>query len=135
MRLYHNAVVDFIEIYVADVIAVEKKLVSPKLKLGGTVDLYCKLQTGQHAVIDFKTSRSLQKEYALQTAAYSMLLYMNGHPVGKRWVVHLKKDKPGEYNVHAYDEDWRDTQAFLSALDLWYWKYGSSHRKRQGRSI
>ncbi len=132
---YHWAVVDFLDIYVDEVLGVEKQLVCPKLELGGTLDLYAKLLTGEPAVIDFKTSRSLQAEYGLQTAAYSMLLYTNGYPVDKRWVVHLKKDRPGEYNVKPYENDREDAEAFLSALSLWYWKYGSSHAKRQGLVI
>lgn len=126
---YHQAVADFLDLYVEKIHAVEMPVVSSRLQLGGTVDLYVKLQSGSHAVIDFKTSKWLYPEYALQTAAYCILLYLNEYPIEKRWAVHLKKDAPGEYEIKQYEDDWEDIRAFLAALEVWYWKYGTSQKQ------
>lgn len=128
---YHQAVADFLDLYVEEIYAVEMQVLSPRLKLGGTLDLYVKLQSGSPAVIDFKTSKWLYPEYALQTAAYSILLYLNNYPVDKRWAVHLKKDEPGEYEIKQYEDDWNDVRGFLAALELFYWRSKPSQKQHR----
>lgn len=128
---YHQAVADFLELYVEEVHAVELQLTSPLLRLGGTPDLYVTLRSGERAVIDFKTGKRLYAEYALQTAAYCILLYLHDYPIQKRWAVHFKKDEPGQYEIKQYEDDWEDVRGFLAALELFYWRSAPAQKRHR----
>lgn len=64
--------VDFWTTYKPEIIAHEISLVSDTLRIGGTIDLICRIN-GQIFLIDHKTSNALHTSYELQKAAYAML--------------------------------------------------------------
>ncbi len=55
-----------------EIIANEQNLVSDRYRLGGTIDLVCKLK-GKIYLIDYKSSNALYKTHELQIATYAML--------------------------------------------------------------
>ncbi len=64
--------VDFWKEYKPELIAHEYNLVSDKYKLGGTVDLICKIK-GETWLIDYKTSNAIHQSHHLQVGCYSMM--------------------------------------------------------------
>lgn len=62
---------EFYDQYVVRVIAVEQKMISDKLRTGGTIDMVAELRDGFIWDIDFKTSNSVQKTHEIQQAVYS----------------------------------------------------------------
>lgn len=121
---FHQAVAHFLDTYVDEVLGIEMKLVSPELKLGGTIDLYVKLHDGSRAIIDYKTSKSITPKNGLQLIAYNILLHLSGGQATKRIAVQLRKDSPGEYFPKRFDDDPGDAGAFLALLQYWHWQYG-----------
>lgn len=131
LQLYALAIRSFLETYVDEVLGTEIEIISPNLRFGGTVDLYCRLKDGSYAVVDYKTSAQLTREHGLQTAAYALLCRDAGMKVNRRMVVRIKKDKPGEYYCRKYHDHGEDVQAFLSLLDFWWWRNKRAMRKRE----
>lgn len=72
-------------------IFLEHQLVSEVMKVGGTVDLYARID-GRLAVIDFKTSARVYESHTVQLAAYRALLEEHGHPVDEVRVVLLPRE-------------------------------------------
>ena len=52
LRPYARAVRRFLDEHVEDVLETELELVSPRLRFGGTLDLYCRLKDSALAVVD-----------------------------------------------------------------------------------
>lgn len=127
---YAAAIENFLEEHVSEVLETELELVSPRLKFGGTLDLYCRLKDGSYAVIDWKTTAQLTRQHGLQTAAYAILLHQSGRPVQHRIVVRIKKEKPGAYYCRHYLEHRDDQDGFLGALRVWWWEHGPMMRKK-----
>lgn len=121
---YHQAVARFIQTRVSKILGIEMTLLSPELRVGGTLDLYCRLHDGSLAIIDYKTSRSITPKNGLQLAGYSLMLHLRGEKPTRRLAVNLRKDSPGEYAVHSFDNDSQDADAFLALRRYWYWQYG-----------
>lgn len=130
MLPYATAIEEFLSEHVAEVLETELELVSPRLRFGGTLDLYCRLKDSSLAVIDWKTSAQLSREHGLQTAAYAMLLRDHGYKVNRRMVVRVKKEKPGAYYCRHYKEHAEDVQGYLGCLNLWWWEHGPRLRKK-----
>lgn len=112
----------FLALHVDEVLESEWSLTSVRQGFGGTLDLYCRLHTGELAVVDFKTSKQLTRTVGHQLAAYALLLKEKGHTVNKRIGVRLKKEegKRGEFQAKAYDDHRRDVRVFLAAKELWW---------------
>jgi len=98
--------------YVGD--ACEKAMADMTHRFAGTIDLIGHLN-GHYTVVDVKTGGP-SPAHALQTAGYSILLK---HPGVRRFSLHLKGD--GNYKLIAH-KDRQDSQVFMAALALWYWK-------------
>lgn len=64
--------VEFWEKFQPKLIANEKKIVSEKLGIGGTIDLICEIN-GETWLIDYKTSNALYPSYELQLSAYAVM--------------------------------------------------------------
>lgn len=132
---YVEAIRAFFDKYVDEVLGTEVELVAPYVGdnpgFGGTLDLYCRLKSGDFAVVDFKTSSQLTREHGLQTAAYAYLAKKQGWAVDRRLVVRIKKDKPGEYYVREFKDHVGDVRAFLGLLIYWWWAHRNSVDKRQ----
>jgi predicted RecB family nuclease len=127
---YATAIEGFLSEHVAEVIETELELVSPRLRFGGTLDLYCRLKDGSLAVIDHKTTAQCSREHGLQLAAYAMLLRDHGYKVNRRMVVRIRKEKPGTYYCREYKEHALDVQGFLGCLNLWWWEHGPRMRAK-----
>lgn len=78
-----NSILSFLEWQKSnqlEVIQTELQLVSEKLKFGGTVDCYCKLND-KFTILDFKTGKGIYDDYLFQVSAYKYLAVENGYPV------------------------------------------------------
>jgi hypothetical protein len=98
--------------YVSD--ECEKVMASHHHHFAGTIDHIGHLN-GHYCVIDVK-SGGPSPAHAIQTAGYSILL---NHPGVKRFSLHLKDD--GSYKLIEHKER-QDSQIFMAALAIWYWK-------------
>lgn len=130
MEPFHRAIDEFFGLHVAEVLAVEKTLISHKERVGGTLDLYARLNDGSFAVVDFKTSRATDRVMGVQTALYALLLREAGHTVNKRMIVRLKKkpEEQGKWHARVYADHERDVRAGRAAVELWHWQ----HSKKLG---
>lgn len=72
-------------------VLMEHQLVSEQLRVGGTVDLYARID-GRFAVLDFKTSARVYESHLIQLAAYRALLEEHGHPVDEVRVVLIPRE-------------------------------------------
>ncbi|MEJ7873337.1 MAG: PD-(D/E)XK nuclease family protein [Rubrobacteraceae bacterium] len=122
LELYALALRSFFTGHVAEPIKTELSLVSQRERVGGTLDLYCRLQDGSLAVVDYKTSAQLSREHGLQTALYALLLREHGYEVNQRLVVRVKKDKPGEFYVREYKDHEGDVKAARACVELYWWQ-------------
>ena len=86
-----NKFVEFWERFNPELISTEISLISHKMKLGGTLDLVCKINN-EIWLIDHKTSNAIQKTHELQLAAYVELWNeLNPKfPIQRKGVMHLK---------------------------------------------
>lgn len=66
----------------------EMQVVSDELMVGGTVDIYGKVE-GKLCVLDIKTSKSVYSEQKTQCVAYAMLLRGTGKPVEQCRILRL----------------------------------------------
>lgn len=124
-RPFYEAIREFHALHVMQVLEAEKSLVSEKERVGGTFDLYARLTDGSYAVIDFKTSRGLDRQMGVQTALYALLLKEHGMPVNKRLVVRIKKEEgaEGKWYARAYNDNRGDVRAGRAAVELWHWMH------------
>ncbi len=132
---YHQSVARFLDTYVDEVLGIELQLVCQELGVGGTLDLHVRLRDGSLAIIDYKTSKSIDRMYGLQLAAYNLMLLLDGKQATRRFVVHLRKDDPGRYEVKEFVDHEREAKAFLSLLDFWNWRYGADLDEIQKRVV
>ena len=65
-----NKFMEFYKEHVEEVISVEHKIVHTGMKIGGTMDLVCKI-AGEIWLVDFKTSKSLHVTHEIQQAVYT----------------------------------------------------------------
>lgn len=65
----------------------------------GSPDLVCYDHNGKLAVVDWKTSRAVYPQYAVQLGIYARLLQAHNYPVEAAYVVRLDKKKPGKSQV------------------------------------
>lgn len=126
MRPYADAIKEFHALQVRRVLGTEMSFTSRALGFGGTLDLYCELNDGTRAVVDYKTSSGLTREHGLQLAGYALLLKERGYVVNKRICVRLRKDEPGRWYARVYRDHEEDVEAFMACVVLWTWM----HRKK-----
>jgi predicted RecB family nuclease len=124
MDPHAQAIRDFLDKHVAEVLGTEIEMVSETRGFGGTADLYCRLKGGALAVVDYKTTLSLTRTHGVQLAGYALLLKDNGFPVQKRMAVRVKKEAGAEGKFYArdYPDHKEDVEAFLACLRLWNWE-------------
>jgi len=78
-----------------EILAVEAKFVAPELGYGGTIDLVANLN-GKVWLLDWKTSKSVYDEYALQLTAYAKAWNLSGmDKVERMGVLWLKSEHKG----------------------------------------
>ena len=134
MRPYALAIREFYALHVRRVIATELSLVSDKERVGGTMDLYAEMVTGELAVIDVKSKRAsgITDVNRAQTAGYALLLRDNGFAVNRRVVLrlHTSEEKRGRWYAKSAPDHAGDVKAFRAAVELYWWRHGSKLRKR-----
>lgn len=96
----------------------EHSLVSERLRVGGTVDLYARID-GVPTVVDFKTSNTVYDSHLLQLAAYRSLLEEAGHPVEQVRVVLLPREEQEEGGESVVSETEPYLAVFESAVQLY----------------
>lgn len=72
-------------------IFLERQVVSETMRVGGTVDLYARVD-GRRCVVDFKTSERVYESHLVQLAAYRALLEETGHEVDEVRVVLVPRE-------------------------------------------
>lgn len=70
---------------------IESQLISERLQVGGTVDLYAKID-GRRAVLDFKTGGRVYESHLVQLAAYRAILEERGYEVDEVRVVLIPRE-------------------------------------------
>jgi hypothetical protein len=132
----------FLKEYNPEVLWIEARLVSDKLKTGGTADLICKMGD-ENWLIDWKTSNNLSPQYMVQLAIYAKMieekLGITIHNAGVLWLKAKTKgpDKKGFPKLKARlkkqtDEEWSDQQKeHKKAVRKWY--NDKLSRKIQGK--
>lgn len=97
-------------------------LESHALGYAGTADLVCMID-GDPWIVDFKTSKKINPEYALQLAAYKEA-YEESKPVSVRRAVLQLTDKTQRgYRWHPYDaeQDFNDFGIFMAHKNIFDW--------------
>lgn len=85
-----------------EVIALEEPLISERFQVGGTPDLYAKVD-GVRTLLDWKTSKPYP-EHLIQLAAYGLMLAEKyGEPPERYTLLSLPKDGDS-WTAHTYDE-------------------------------
>ena len=91
----------------------------------GTGDLWAVLNNGAVAVLDYKTSKAVYSEAALQLAALANAdLTADGEPapkVDEAWVIRIGEDGYEAKQVHDLDYNY---QTFRACLAAWHWMNG-----------
>lgn len=107
----------------------EKTVFSDVHKIAGTLDALCTFPRREGVwLLDFKTSKGIYPEMALQTAAYKVcvnegLTQIHAEHEG---VVHLKAD--GNYD---FPEVCGDFEAFLAFKRGWEWQQGQKNGRKK----
>lgn len=103
---YLRAYLQFRKDYsVKEFIAIEKALASPTMQFAGTIDRIANIN-GEFAIIDLKTSSTVQKVLAkIQLNAYKTLWEENhpDKPIKALYILHLRKD--GTYKLIDFPID------------------------------
>jgi hypothetical protein len=108
-------------------LASELKIYSRKYGYAGTLDILAEVN-GVLTLLDIKTSNTYRKEYALQTAAYTLAYNEESTHVGRAEVTHriilmLPKDGESEIEevVRSSNVYMIDTTSFVKARELYSW--------------
>lgn len=134
MQPYADAVKEFLEEWVDEVIHTELSLASDRMRFGGTMDLYCRLKDGSLAICDYKTTASITRDHGMQLCAYGLLLREHGYGVQKRLGIRLRKDVPGRWSVREFCKHREDYEGWMGAVALWHWQHGNKLKKAQESS-
>lgn len=128
MAPFAQAIKELYAEHIAEVIQTEFSLVSAKERVGGTLDKYVILKTGEYAVIDMKAKKTqgITEKDRVQTALYALLLTDNGFPVQKRMVVrfHTKEGWRGRWYAKFANDHIRDVRMGRACVELWHSRYG-----------
>lgn len=120
--LAENAVLSYLEWekrHKIEPLICEVPMVSEKLRYGGTVDCYCRLD-GIPTLIDFKTGKAIYDEYFVQTAAYKELLLEHGYLVERVQILRIGRDETEGFEERAITSTDRYFQIFTNLLDNYY---------------
>jgi len=116
-----NALISFFE-WAKDkeieIILAEQPLISEKMKVGGTCDLYAKIN-GENYLIDLKTSNAIYDEHFIQLTAYKMLLEENGYPVDKAMIVRIGRDETEGFETRVITDFGKYESIFRHCLAIY----------------
>ena len=122
--LAENAVLSYLEWekrHKIEPLICEVPMVSEKLRYGGTVDCYCRLD-GVPTLIDFKTGKAIYDEYFVQVAGYKNLLMEHGCPVERVQILRIGRDETEGFEERAITSTDRYFQIFTNLLNVYYLK-------------
>ena len=122
--LAENAVLSFYEWasrHTIEPIVCEVPMVSEKLRYGGTVDCYCKLD-GKPTLVDFKTGKAIYEEYFVQTAGYKAILEEHGYQVDEVKILRVGRDETEGFEERTVKDTTKYFKIFQNLLDIYYIK-------------
>lgn len=122
--LAENALISFFEWksrHVIEPLQCEVPFVSEKLKYGGTIDCYCKLD-GVPTLLDFKTGKAVYEEYFVQLAAYRNLLEEAGLPVERTQILRIGRDETEGFEERSVTDTSKYFEIFKNLLNVYYLK-------------
>lgn len=139
--LCYNKFVDWWDEQHLEKVATEIQLVNEAYKYGGTIDLIAKRPSGDHVLIDFKTSKKISDSYWRQCAGYAQLWNCNHDPFDEKdirgyAIVRIGKEEEGDFEVVWRGEDGLDEEWFVfqKQVDLyWAMKSAKPEPKPRGR--
>lgn len=103
----------------AVVVASERRVMHPKLKYAGTLDVILAWKR-KHFLIDYKATAAVPRTAGPQTAAYREACAHEGKNIAPlRYCMHLRGD--GTYRLVPLNDS-RDWSYFLSALNIFRWR-------------
>lgn len=87
----------------ADIRWSERRMVSTKLRVGGTPDAYG-IIAGQRALIDWKTSNAIYPDHLIQLAAYAMMIEeVDGEAPEVHYICRFDK-QTGDFSFHQFTD-------------------------------
>jgi hypothetical protein len=127
---YRDAAEAWLDDWQPEVIATERTVFGPDY--AGTGDLWC-LRDGKVTIVDFKTSKAIYKEAALQIAAlWAAPVQADGtvEPApddAEGWVVRIGEDGYEARQVHDLSGNY---DVFRSLIDAWHWSKSDPYKER-----
>jgi len=125
---YKQAADEWLDYYQPELVASELTVFHPKY--AGTGDLWCRIG-GRMTILDFKTSKAVYDEAALQLAAlWGALSTTDGEPVPHAGhdtdllVVRIGMDK---FEVKQVADPRASFETFLALVTAWEWKHGKAY--------
>ena len=112
-----RAFLRWIEVRRVKFLETEKVVYSKEYDYAGFLDAEAEIE-GKLSIIDFKSSKGIYNEMRYQVAAYQQAREEESKKkYDSRWIVKLGKVN-GEFEARELDEQEKDLQAFLGALNL-----------------
>jgi hypothetical protein len=136
MAPYAGALKEFYDAHVRRVIATELSLVSANERVGGSLDAYVQLHSGEYAVVDVKAKRTagITGRDRVQTALYELLLREHGYTVNRRIVVrlHTGEEKRCRWYAKSAANHIADVRTGRTCVELWHCLNAAKMRKKDG---
>jgi hypothetical protein len=127
---YRDAAEAWLDDWQPQVIATERTVFGPDY--AGTGDLWC-MRDGKVTIVDFKTSKAIYKEAALQIAAlWAAPVQADGSvdPApddAEGWVVRIGEDG---YEARQVVDLAGNYEVFRSLIDAWHWSKSDPYKER-----
>jgi hypothetical protein len=127
---YRDAAEAWLDDWKPEVIATERTVFGPDY--AGTGDLWCR-RDGKVVIVDFKTSKAIYKEAALQIAAlWAAPVQADGSvdPApddAEGWVVRIGEDG---YEARQVLDLPANYEVFRSLIDAWHWSKSDPYKER-----
>ena len=127
---YRDAAEAWLDDWQPEVIATERTVFGPDY--AGTGDLWC-MRDGKVTIVDFKTSKAIYKEAALQIAAlWAAPVQADGtvDPApddAEGWVVRIGEDG---YEARQVVDLAANYEVFRSLIDAWHWSKSDPYKER-----
>ena len=97
----------------------EMKVISDKLCVGGTCDIYCELN-GKKTVLDIKTSKACYDEQRTQVCAYAMIMEEMGLQVDECRIIRIGRDENEGFDDILIGGLTLHRQRFVACLALYH---------------
>jgi hypothetical protein len=127
---YRDAAEAWLDDWQPEVIATERTVFGPDY--AGTGDLWC-MRDGKVTIVDFKTSKAIYKEAALQIAALWAAPVQADGTVdpspddAEGWVVRIGEDG---YEARQVVDLAANYEVFRSLIDAWHWSKSDPYKER-----